>query len=251
MITLCQFQPAFGLPNASPFCMKVETYLRMAALPYELAKKVDLRKAPKGKLPYIVDNGKTISDSGFILDYLKETYGDKLDQHLTKEERANALAYRRLLEESLYWAMVHARWIDSTGWEITRQVFFGNLPLPLRATVPNLIRKKVRNQLHQQGIGRHNAEEINKLATDDLTAASVFLAEKPYFLGDQPTSLDATAYGFIANVLYHPVDIAIKRHAQALPNLIHFCERMKQRYFGEDRRQKNQDRSVRLPEAVL
>lgn len=29
MIQLQQFAPAFGLPNASPFCMKLETYLRM------------------------------------------------------------------------------------------------------------------------------------------------------------------------------------------------------------------------------
>lgn len=32
MIKLHQLAPAFGLPNASPFCMKVETYLRMAGL---------------------------------------------------------------------------------------------------------------------------------------------------------------------------------------------------------------------------
>jgi len=35
MIKLYQFHPAWGLPNPSPFCMKVETYLRMAGLPYE------------------------------------------------------------------------------------------------------------------------------------------------------------------------------------------------------------------------
>jgi hypothetical protein len=37
LITLHQFAPAFGLPNASPFCMKLETYLRMAGLPCETA----------------------------------------------------------------------------------------------------------------------------------------------------------------------------------------------------------------------
>ena len=34
MIKLYQFKPAWGLPNPSPFCMKVETYLRMAGLSY-------------------------------------------------------------------------------------------------------------------------------------------------------------------------------------------------------------------------
>ena len=36
MIKLYQFKPAWGLPNPSPFCMKVETYLRMAGLSYEV-----------------------------------------------------------------------------------------------------------------------------------------------------------------------------------------------------------------------
>ena len=35
MIKLYQFKRTFGLPNMSPFCMKVETWLRMAGLEYE------------------------------------------------------------------------------------------------------------------------------------------------------------------------------------------------------------------------
>jgi hypothetical protein len=34
MITLYNFGPAFGLPDPSPFVMKVETLLKMARLPY-------------------------------------------------------------------------------------------------------------------------------------------------------------------------------------------------------------------------
>ena len=33
MIKLLQFAPAVSLPNASPFCMKLETQLCMAVLP--------------------------------------------------------------------------------------------------------------------------------------------------------------------------------------------------------------------------
>ena len=80
MITLYQFPPVWGLPNASPFCMKVETYLRMTGLPYQFARGADIRKAPKGKFPVIEDNGKIIPDSSFIVEYLKASYGDPLDE---------------------------------------------------------------------------------------------------------------------------------------------------------------------------
>jgi len=56
MIKLYQFEPAFGLPNASPFCMKLETYLRMAGLAFEIVPRASLFKAPKDKMPYIEDD---------------------------------------------------------------------------------------------------------------------------------------------------------------------------------------------------
>src|SRR5258708_2484691 len=98
MITLHQFESNWGLPNFSPFCMKVETYLRMAELPFEI-KIGDVRKAPKGKLPFIEDDGKVVADSEHILDHLKQKYGDKLDEKLDNVERALAHVIRRTFEE--------------------------------------------------------------------------------------------------------------------------------------------------------
>jgi hypothetical protein len=48
MMKVDPFAPAFGLPNASPFCMELETWLRMAGLPFELVNDgMRLVKAPK------------------------------------------------------------------------------------------------------------------------------------------------------------------------------------------------------------
>ena len=114
MTKLYQFEPAFGLPNASPFCKKLETYLRRAALPFEVPPTSlrDLRKAPKGKMPYIKNGGKILADSTIIIDHSKRTYGDRLDGWLSAKQQAVALAFQRLIEENLYWAVrekSHAR----------------------------------------------------------------------------------------------------------------------------------------------
>ena len=66
MIKVHQFAPAFGLPNASPFCMKLETWLRMAGLPFELVNDGNVMKAPKGKLPYIDDDGQPVADATHV-----------------------------------------------------------------------------------------------------------------------------------------------------------------------------------------
>ena len=45
MIQLHQFAPAWGM-SASPFCLKLETYLRMAEIPYEVVIG-EMGKAPR------------------------------------------------------------------------------------------------------------------------------------------------------------------------------------------------------------
>ena len=231
MIRLHQFAPAFGLPNASPFCMKLETYLRMASLPFELVNSGDVLKAPKRKLPYIDDDGTLVADTSFIIEHLKARYGDPLDAALSPQQRAVATAFQRLFEENLYWAVVQTRWAEDAGWQKTRQAFFGTLPAPLRWFLPNLARRGLLAEMRGQGMGRHSAAEIQAIGCRDVTAVADFLADKPYMLGEQPSSLDATAHAFLANLLWAPVDSPLQRHARTRPTLEAYCQRMKARYF--------------------
>jgi glutathione S-transferase len=232
MIKLHQFAPAFGLPNASPFCMKLETYLRMAGLPYEAVNDGNVLKAPKRKLPYIDDGGTIVADTSFIIDYLKGRYGDPLDSALSVFERAQATAFQRLIEENLYWAVVQTRWDDAAGWDKTREAFFGALPVPLRWLLPPLARRGLLGEMRGHGMGRHSVAEIHTIGQRDITAIADFMADKPFMLGAQPTSLDATAYAFLANLLWAPVDSPLLRHAQDRPTLQAYCQRMKARYFA-------------------
>ena len=233
MIRLYQFRRAFGLPNPSPFCMKVETYLRMAGLAYECPGRADLRKAPKGKMPLIDDDGAIVADSSFIVDHLKRKYGDSLDAHLDASARATALAVQRLLEENTYWTVVYFRWIDDAGWAVTRAAYFDWMKPPLKWIVPVVARSIVRKELHGHGMGRHSRDEIAAIGMKDLTAVADFLGDKPYFMGSQPTSLDACAYAFLANVLWVPYEMPLKSHARKFPQLEAYCQRMKARYYSE------------------
>ncbi|HKU71168.1 MAG TPA: glutathione S-transferase family protein [Burkholderiales bacterium] len=233
MIKLYQFRPAFGLPNASPFCMKVETYLRMAGLAYECPRRADLRKSPKGKMPYIDDEGTIVADSSFIIEHLKRRHGDSLDAHLDAGARATALAMQRLFEENMYWAVVYFRWIEDAGWAVTREAYFDWMKPPLKWVVPPVARNMVRKELHGQGMGRHSSEEIAAIGAKDLDAVAAFLGDKPFFMGAQPSSLDATAYAFLANVLWVPYEMPLKTHARNYPQIEAYCQRMKVRYYSE------------------
>lgn len=231
MITLYQFPPVWGLPNGSPFCMKVETYLRMAGLPYESRYVLNPAKAPKGKLPYILDNGKAIADSGLIIDHLKAVHGDPLDSKLDARQRTTAHLIRRTLEESLYWSVLYDRWLVDENWAITGLTYFGALPRIIRRLVMRAARRACVRQAHAQGIGRHSRQEVYALGSADLKALSEQLGTNDFFLGGQPSSVDASAYAFIANLLWTPIDSPLTRAARGHGNLVAYAERMKARYF--------------------
>ena len=234
MISLYQFPPAFGLPNASPFCLKLELYLRMAGLPYRNRYTLELHRAPKGKLPWIDDDGTAVADSGLIIDYLKRKFGDTLDGDLTPLQRARALAITRLLEEHLYWTVLHDRWIALSGWKMTRPAVFGALPWPLRVIVPWVARRGIRAELRGHGMGRHTPEQIHALGVADIDALAALLGDEAYLLGAQASSVDAIAAAFLANILLVPLETPIKAAAAGHPNLVAYCQSMTQQYFPPD-----------------
>jgi glutathione S-transferase len=204
----------------------------MAELPYQVASNANLQNAPKKKLPYIEDDGRSIGDSSLIIEYLKTTYGDRLDGHLSPAEKAISLAMRRMMEENLYWVMVYSRWQEPDNWEETKEAFFGSFPPLLKQVIPSIARKQAIQKLDGHGMGRHSASEIYQIGIADVTALSDFLADKPFFMGDRPTTLDATAYAFLSNILYTPIKSPLKRKVETLTNLTTYCDRVKARYYS-------------------
>jgi glutathione S-transferase len=89
----------------------------------------------------------------------------------------------------------------------------------------------MRKQLHGHGMGRHREADIYAIGQRDITALADFLGDKPYFLGETPCSLDATAYAFLANLLWVPVESPLKQHARQYPQLEAYCQRMRSRYY--------------------
>jgi glutathione S-transferase len=232
MITLEGFGPAFGLPDPSPFVTKVEMLLKMAGLPYAVDT-TGFNKAPKGKLPYIVDDGEIVADSTFIRWHIETKYNIDFDRGLSAEQRAIAWAFKKMLEEHLYWAAVHARWMDDANFERGPRNFFNKIPSPIRPFLIPMIRRKVRRALHGQGFGRHSPEEIVMLGTRSINATADFLDAKPYMMGAGPTGLDATAFAFIAGTLCPLFETPLRTAAERHDNLRQYVGRMTMRFYPD------------------
>src|SRR5262245_17029871 len=233
MITLYAFGPLFqGLPDPSPFVMKADVLLKMSGLPY----RVDLKgfnKAPKGKLPYIEDDGERVADSTFIRWHLERKHRVDFDRGLSAEQRAIAWAFEKMAEDNLYWALVHSRWIDDANFNKGPRSFFGFVPAPLRSLVVGMVRRQVRKNLHAQGIGRHSKGEIEALGSRAIDAIATYLGHKPYFMGSEPAGVDATMFAFAAGSLCPMFDSPLRTAAERHDNLRRYVGRMTARYYPE------------------
>ncbi len=236
MIQVYGFSPSLGLPDLSPFVVKVLAYLSMADIPYKLLAG-DARKAPKGKLPYIEDGGRAIPDSSFIVEYLRKNYRD-LDAGISAADRALATAVQSMLEEHLYFVILTQRWVDDTGWAVVRPgisevIKKSGVPGLVAPLVVNMVRKQVAKVAHVQGTGRHNMSEVQDIGIRIIDSLAELAGQKPYFLGDQPRAIDATVFPFVWTLSATPIEGRLRTHMQSKAPLMAYCQRMKDTYFKE------------------
>lgn len=232
MLKLNVFGPYFGLPDASPFCIKAITLLKMSGLPFsELRMK--FKEAPKGKAPYLVDGDATIADSHFIMMHLETGHSADFSGGYTATELAKGWAVARMLEEHFYFLTMNIRWLnDENFWKGPYQ-FFVDVPAPIRSLIARIVRRKVYKTLDLQGLGRHTAEERLKLAIGDLNAVELMLGNQRFFLGDKPCGVDATVFAFVLAGGCRHFNSPIVDYIQSRPKLMGYVERMKSIYFPD------------------
>jgi glutathione S-transferase len=232
MIILHTFGPMFGLPDPSPFVTKAYVLLKMSGVPFR-TQATGLRGAPKGKLPFIEDDGVSVADSTFIRLHLEQKHHIDFDQHLTPVQRGIAWSVEKMLEDHLYWILLQRRWMDDANFFKGPIRFFDAVPAVIRPLVVKMVRRSVRKSLYAQGIGRHSSDEITQLGERSVDALAQVMADKPYLLGDRPCGADATAFSFASGLLCPLFEGPVRTHAQQYENLVSYCARLRAEFYPD------------------
>lgn len=236
MIRLYTFPDCLpGTPDPSGFVVKLMTIFSLAGIPYTRIPIQNPSQGPKGKVPFIEDNGVVLGDTTHILEYLHRAYGLDLDLHLSALEKAQSHALQRLLEERLYWVIVYSRWMDVANQGFARTVLFKDVPWPIRGLITRMATKTVRQALHHQGLGRHTGDEIYQMGLSDINAVRAVLDDKPFLFGDRPSVADATAFGMLINIAGPDVPSPLRDLVHDTPSLFTYLERMHLLYAQQSR----------------
>lgn len=235
MITLYGSNPGFGLPETSPYVMKAELHLKMAGLPYR-KEPATPQMGPKGKIPFIDDDGTIVGDTTFIRSHIEAKYRVDLDAGLSERQRAEAWAIERMLEDHLGWASANARWLIPENFAKGPGRWFEHAPDGKGDEFRAQVLARVAEGQRMHGMGRHAPEEIVTLGTRSLAALSTLLADRPCITGDRISGADATAAAILAGLLTPFFDSPLRRRAEGFSNLVAYTGRMMERFYPEHSR---------------
>jgi glutathione S-transferase len=231
-IELFVFPRLFAIPNLSPFCCKLETWLRIAKISYRVVETSDPRTAPRRKLPFIQDDGVRVADSSVIIEHLSRTRSIDLDAGLSPNQRATALLVQRTLEEHYAFVLAYTHLFRDEGLRHTR-ARFDRLPSMVRPFVARAVHQSVKTLLWNQGLLRCAHDEIVAAAIADWRAALTFASEGPFFFGEQATSVDAIVFGALAPTILTPIETPIRDFLRSQPKVVAYATRMRDRFFPE------------------
>ena len=130
----------------------------------------------------------------------------------------------------LYW-----RYEESCIQEFGDKLINPNYPNTFSMKLMRYIQPKImRIKTFFHGIGRHSIDEIAEFSFEDLKAISNLLGDKPYFNGDQPSTIDCTVFGQLVQFVLVPMEIPQKRFVREdCSNLEKFVLRMKNEFWPD------------------
>jgi glutathione S-transferase len=221
MLTLYSYPGLFGVADNNGYGLKVFAFLKLAGLPFTHRHVFDASAAPRGQLPYIVDDGEAIGDSDTIIAHLIGKYRLALDGALTAAQRDMSHLIERMLDD-LYWVMSYSRWKDERYRPAFLQAF--------RREHPGLTEEGLRKaqefnaqRYHYQGIGRYSPAAAYARGIADLQVLAHLVPTTGFLHGPQPGSIDAAIYGFLANIYFYEIDTPLRQFVAAHRNLVRHC----------------------------
>jgi len=221
MLTLFSYPELFGVADNNGYGLKVFAYLKLAAVPFEHRHIFDATGAPRGQLPFIADGDEIIGDSDAIIAHVAHKHGADLDAGLTEAQRRSGVMLRRTLDD-LYWVMSYSRWKDEAFWPAFSSALREQHP---QLTEEDLVKARSfnANRYYYQGIGRFEPKAAYDRGLADLDAIASLVPEQGFLFGERPGSADAAIYGFVANILFYPIETPLRTFVAQHARLARHC----------------------------
>ncbi|CAI5440783.1 unnamed protein product [Caenorhabditis angaria] len=237
VVYLFQFPRTSVSPNSSPYCLKVETWLRMSDITYEIPKISWNVRSKEGTLPFVEYNGVEYFDSNFIIRDLDKTIDQhvSIDDHLTSEQKATTRAFEAMIEKSLS----ISAWVNRLEnadkiMDTLNPKEFGFLGALFKMLSINSYASLLSRRIAGTDLGFHKREDRIQIGIDDLKAISNYLGNKHFLHGFKPTKVDACLFANLVQILFAPYESEHREVIRSeMKNLEDYVERIRSRFWPD------------------
>ncbi|GMR45158.1 hypothetical protein PMAYCL1PPCAC_15353, partial [Pristionchus mayeri] len=192
VVYLYQFGGTPTASSLSPFCIKVEAFLRLHSIKFE-RRNTFTGRGQNNLLPFIELNGEHHSDSQIIVRRLTQIF--KLKTYQDEQSAAIGHAVDRLLDNHTFNLILMAK--QPVVGKVVEAGAVG-VPAFLMPLVSTLGGYFMGQQMAARGatsVGKFNEVDRNELLRNDLLQLQTILGKKKFLLAEEPTTVDCTALG--------------------------------------------------------
>jgi len=178
VVYLFQFPLLRDVHTFSGFCTTIETFLRLAKIPYEVVDTPDPSFSPTGRLPYIELNGVGTADSDSILKRLAEVFPDKCGSNkATTLSLAVSHVVRKMLLRGTRMHYMRWVWVDNADIPIGRIIPFIPLPAFISRRILLGSRTSAITYLNEEGQGDLSDAEYHAQFLDEMIALETLITD--------------------------------------------------------------------------
>uniref|UniRef100_A0A7E4W6F9 Thioredoxin-like_fold domain-containing protein n=1 Tax=Panagrellus redivivus TaxID=6233 RepID=A0A7E4W6F9_PANRE len=208
IVYLYQFPRPHYVPNASPFALKVETYLKSHKIPYEVIESYKLRSA-HGLIPFIEFNGKHIADSRLILKHLSAHFNE-IELTKSPDNALEETFIARFVDDTVLMS-ANAERVQDKVFDAVGEMIKGVLPQVFKYPLGLAFRSFAKEKFIENGFGRHTIKEQSKLLNTDLEAINVFLESRGRHEARKLSIAECTIFGHLAPSYFLPRPLKIQK----------------------------------------
>lgn len=184
------------------------------------------RYNPRGRVPVLRWDGRTVADSSDILTFLDERVPDPPLLPDDPRERAQALMLEDWADENLYFYGVWLRWVDPEGIARLKRHMLSRMPVPFRWLAPWIGQREVRKRLAGQGLGRKEPEAIRREFEEALDRLAALLGDRPWLVGDRLSRADLAVAACIDQYRLEDLTPWARGRIDAHPGLLAWVRRV-------------------------
>lgn len=191
-----------NLHNSAP-CLKVESFLRMYKVPYEVLYGMNNADSPTERLPFIELNGVAVAESAFIIEHVAAHF--KLDiKPASSEAAGKTTMLRRLTEDSLRLHYYRHLMVDNWRKLVPTYAKLTGLPVCVMSLIyTKTMRPRLIATLNLHGQGDLTDAQYHAEFLADVKAIESQLTTQKFAVSDEkPTVADCSVFAWLQNVVW-------------------------------------------------